>query len=310
MRGMILAAGLGTRLRPITNGMPKPLVPVVGTPNIVFLIRILKDAGIEEIVLNLHHLPDILKDALGDGHELGVTLAYSYEKELLGTGGGIKQALSLLGDSTFVVLNGDALFAPDIGVAVKEHKSSGALATMVVREDPESDAYGAVGLDKDGYVCSLVWAGQKERALKHYMFTGMHVLEPEIGELLPQNGCIVRETYIPKLEQGIPIHGLPMNRHFWDLGTADRYLKANVDIVTGNIPFPGFEPTPDGVYIGQSVSLGDGCRLGPGTVICDHSSIAPNLTMQRCVVLPGAKVIENVANAIVTKAGETIKTTA
>ena len=108
---MILAAGLGTRLRPLTDTVPKPLLPVAGTPAVVRLMRWLRGAGIREIVINLHHLPDRIEDALGNGDLFDVDIVYSREPELLGTGGGIKKALTLLGDGPFLVINGDVVFA-------------------------------------------------------------------------------------------------------------------------------------------------------------------------------------------------------
>jgi NDP-sugar pyrophosphorylase family protein len=306
VRAMILAAGLGTRLKPITDSMPKPLVPVVGTPNIVRTIQNLKSHGIREIVINCHHLPDVLKRALKDGSELGLSIQYSDEKELLGTGGGIKKALCLLGDSTFVVVNGDSLFAPDINRAVKFHRQKRALATLLLREDPEVGEYGAIGIDKNGRVCSMVGSGDIAGAVDTRMFTGVHVLEPEIGKLLPDNGCIVRETYLPLIEQGSFVFGLTDNSCFFDLGTPKRYLAANIALVTGKAGLPGFSPPENGVYVGEAVALGKGCELGPGAVICDGARIADSVRIERAVVMPDAFVDQNLSDAIIAIAGEIV----
>ncbi len=307
MRAMILAAGLGNRLKPITDELPKPLVPVVGIPNIARLIAHLKRSGISEIVINNHHLPDLLEQTLGDGSRYGVAIAYSAEKELLGTGGGIKRALPLLGDRTFIVINGDALFAPDISKAVELHKKRNSLATLLVREDPESDTYGAVGLDESGQIRKLVWAGDERLVAKSYMFTGVHILEPGIGRHLPEQGCIVRKTYIPLLEQGHPLTGLPTDGYFCDLGTPERFLQANIGLVTGRIEIPGYHAEESGIYVGKHVTLGKNCRLKPGTVICDHAEIAANIAIERAVVFPGAKVNRSIENAIVTPKGTVLK---
>ncbi len=300
MRAMILAAGLGTRLRPITEELPKPLVPVVGVPNIVRLIAHLKRSGITEIVINAHHLPEILEETLGDGSHLDVEIVYSREAEILGTGGGIKRALPLLGGETFIVINGDALFTPDIGHAVRIHKKQEALATLLVREDPESDKYGAVGLDNNSQIRKLVWSGNEHEVKKNYMFTGGHILEPEIGDYLPDEGCIVRKTYIPMLEEGTPLWGLPTDGYFCDLGTLERFLQANIALVTGQTAIAGYRSSQSGTYVGKHVSLGQNCRLGPGTIICDHAVIAPNTSLERTVVFEGATVSKNVKDAIVT----------
>ncbi|MCP4599136.1 MAG: NDP-sugar synthase [Proteobacteria bacterium] len=306
MRAMILAAGFGTRLRPITDTLPKSLVPVVGVPNIVRSINHLASAGIREIVINSCYLSDILEDALGDGSSLGVAIAYSREQDPLGTGGGIKKALPLLGDKTFIVVNGDALFTPDIEWAIRAHLRKGALATLLVREDPQVEAYGAVGLDAEDRICRLVWAGNANRAIKSCMFTGFHIIEPDICKQLPQNGCIVRETYIPAIERGAPLFGLTTKSTFFDLGTPERYLKANIALVTGQSRIAGFDPPSNKIYVGQDVELGKHCRLGHGAVICNGASIKSGVHIERSVVMPGAIVEKDILNAIVTGESEVL----
>jgi NDP-sugar pyrophosphorylase family protein len=303
---MILAAGLGTRLKPITDQLPKPLVPVVGVPNIVRLITHLKRAAITEIVINTHHLPELLEETIGDGSHYGVKIVYSRETEILGTGGGIKRALPLLGDQPFIVFNGDALFTPDIANAARMHEKQKSLATLLVREDPESDKYGAVGLDNSGQIRRLVWAGDENLVVKSYMFTGVHILEPEIGKFLPDEGCIVRKTYIPLLADNIPLRGLPTDGYFCDLGTPERFLQANVALVTGQTKIDGFRSQQSGTYVGKHVSLGKNCRLGPGTVVCDRAVIAADVSIERAVVFEGATVNRSIKNAIVTSKGDVL----
>jgi NDP-sugar pyrophosphorylase family protein len=307
MRAMILAAGLGTRLKPITDELPKPLVPVVGIPNIVRIITHLKRSGIFEIVINTHHLPHLLEQALGNGSRYGVAIAYSSEKEILGTGGGIKQALPLLGDQTFVVINGDALFTPDIPMVLELHKKQTGLATLLVREDPDSDTYGTVGLDKKGQIRKLVWAGDEGQVVKNYMFTGVHILEPDIAMHLPDQGCIVRKTYIPMLDQGLALNGVPADGYFCDLGTPERFLQANIDLVTGQRTITGYHAEKSGIYVGKHVTLGKNCRLGPGAIVCDHAVIAEDISIERAVVFAGAKVNRSIENAIVTSEGTVLK---
>ncbi len=299
MRAMILAAGLGTRLRPITDTLPKALVPVAGVPNIVRLINHLKRAGINEIVINTHHLGDVLIETLGDGSSWGVAIEYSCEEELLGTGGGIKRALPLLGDETFIVVNGDALFTPNISDALDAHRRSGALATLLVREDPRAEAYGAVGLDRDSRVCYLVWAGELDKAVCQCIFTGFHIIEPELGEQLPKSGCIVRLTYIPALEQGAPLYGLKTETPFFDLGTPRRYLDANMALVMGNACIDGFDAPETGIYLGRGVVLGEGSEIGPGTVVGDDVRVGDGVRLERAVILSHAEVNQDVFEGIV-----------
>lgn len=304
MRAMILAAGLGTRLRPVTDTIPKPLLPAVGIPNIVLILMRLRRAGIREIVVNTHWLPNILKAHLGDGAQYDVTIAYSDEKELLGTGGGIKNALSLLGDDDFIVINGDALFSPDIVAATSFHRQTRAHATLIVRKDPNAKQYGAVGFDNRGQVRKLVYGGGHDHSgLTYDMFTGVHILSKHAVERLPDSGCIVRDTYIPMVEENAPIYALEMGGYFCDLGTVDRYLSANIDLVTGRVSIPDLHVPSNGVFIGDNCQIDARAHIAPGTIICDGVSIEGPVQIERTVILDNAWVNQNISNAVVTSEG-------
>jgi NDP-sugar pyrophosphorylase family protein len=307
MRAMILAAGFGTRLRPVTDTIPKPLLPVVGVPGIVRTIEHLRHHGIRELVVNLHHLPDAIPAALRDGAGLGVHIDYLREApEILGTGGGIRNALPLLGDGPFLVINGDALFAPDLGAIVAAHRRSGALATLVVRPAADAEALGAVGLDESGRVRRLVHRGAPQPSERTFMFTGVHVLDPLIAEHLPAAGCIVRQTYIPLLERGAPLHGHVDGGWFCDLGTPARYVGANAELVLGRARLTGIEPCASGAWIAPDAEVGPGCAIGGGTVVGHGARIAPGVRVRRCVVLDGALVDRDVSDAIVCPDGTAV----
>ncbi len=306
MRAMILAAGLGTRLRPITDHLPKSLVPVVGVPNIVRAITVLRGAGIHEIVINTCHLAQILEDTLGNGSRHGVQIAYSREEELLGTGGGIRRALPLLGEETFLVVNGDALFVPNIERALATHRNRGSLATLIVREDSRAEAYGTVGLDSEGRIRKLVWAGETEHVVRNCMFTGAHVIEPEICDRLPKTGCIVRQTYIPALEQGVPLFGVTTSRPCFDLGTPKRYLEANLAVVAGEIRLDDYEPPRGGIHVGQDVTIGKDCHIGRGVILCDGVSVAPGVCLDRVMVFPGGRVEDDLNDVVVLSDGQVL----
>ena len=299
MHAMILAAGLGTRLRPLTDQIPKPLMPVVGVPNIVRIIERLKEAGIEEIVINTHWQPESLKARLGIGDALGVHITYSDEPTLLGTGGGIRKALPYLGRDGFVVINGDALFAPDFKRILQFHKTHGGPATMVLRPDPQAERYGAVGIDAANRIRRLVWAGEQTTDLQTYMFCGVHVLESDIATALPEQGCIVRNTYIPRIEEDRPVFGIVDDSYFCDLGTPERFLDANIQLVTGRAKLDGFRSPPNGIYIGRNVSLHPGCTLKPGTVVCDGVHIDAPITVEASVILEGARITRDTLHAVV-----------
>lgn len=303
MHAMILAAGLGTRLRPITDRMPKPLVPVVGIPNIIRTIQGLKAAGVDTLVINTHWQPDVLKARLGNGDEFEVHIVYSDEPTLLGTGGGIKKALPLLGKDAFIVVNGDALFAPDFNRIVRFHQAQNAAATLVLRADPAAETYGAVGMDETQHIRRMVWVGKDLPGLKSLMFCGVHVLEPDIARRLPDEGCIVRQTYAPLIESGQAIMGIEEDSYFCDLGTPERFLKANIDLVTGAEHLRGLAPLSDGVYLGKSVHLGNGCILKSGTVICDGARIGDNLTIENAIVMENVAVTQDLSGAVASPDG-------
>jgi len=308
MRAMILAAGLGTRLRPLTDRTPKPALPVVDVPNIVRTIAHLRGAGITELVVNLHHRPEVLRALLGDGTALGVSIAYSEERpEILGTGGGIRRARELLGDRTFCVVNGDALFAPKLATAIAAHGSSGAIATMIVRRDPDAERLGAVGIDGDARVRRLVDVGAERRDLALHMFTGVHVLEPEIFSLLPESGCIVRGTYMPLVRAGGPLGAYVDDGAFCDLGTPQSYLDANVGLASGRIRLAGYEPPPAGVHVGAGAVVSPGSSLLEGTVVERGATVGPGVVLARCLVRSGASADESAAGAIFCEGGGRIQ---
>lgn len=303
MHAMILAAGLGTRLRPITDRIPKPLVPVVGIPNIIRTIRGLTDAGVNTIVINTHWQPDVLKRRLGNGSEFDVRIVYSDEPTLLGTGGGIKKALPFLGKEAFIVVNGDALFAPDFKSIIRFHKENNAAATLVLRADPAAETYGAIGIDGTHRIRRMVWVGRDIPELKPLMFCGVHVIEPEIARQLPNEGCIVRKTYAPLIEAGEPIFGMEENSYFCDLGTPGRFLTANIDLVTGRERIRGVAPAADGVFLGKGVHIGKGCVLKSGTVISDGARIADNVTIENTTVMENVCVTQDLKGAVASPDG-------
>src|SRR5438309_12124843 len=155
MKAMVLAAALGTRLRPLTETLPKPLLPVAGRPILEWNLLLLKRHGITEVIINLHHLGDQIVRALGDGARFGLRLAYSHEPMLQGTSGGIKQAAPFLKDGPFLVLNGDTLSECDLTALIAAHRVSGALATLAVRDDPEAATWGPVTLDAQGRILQI-----------------------------------------------------------------------------------------------------------------------------------------------------------
>jgi NDP-sugar pyrophosphorylase family protein len=233
-RAMVLAAGLGTRLAPITHTTPKPLVPVAGRPLLEHLLEFLRAGGIEEVVINLHHLGPKIEAHVGDGARFGLRVRYSAEDPILDTGGGIKRAEPLLAGEPFVVANGDSLLEIRLRDLIDWHRAHGGVATLALRPDPAAARYGLVELDDADRVCRIVGlppcAKPGTRAL---MFPGLHVLEPEVFRWMDAGGVfsVTRVTYPRMIEAGLPVFGWETHARWITIDTpealaaADRLLR-------------------------------------------------------------------------------------
>ena len=191
MHAMMLCAGFGTRLRPLTDKLPKPLVPLCGLPLLRYNFALLKNAGVTEIVVNTHHLgAEMEKGAVRIAGELALALQISREgKQILGTGGGVRRAQPMLGGGTFFLLNGDMIFDVDLQAALAAHRAAGAAATMVLLPYPKGATYGAVEVDAAFNVRRIAGRGAApEPGLSKMHFTGVHVVEPELLDKLPPEG--------------------------------------------------------------------------------------------------------------------------
>ncbi|HEY5627503.1 MAG TPA: nucleotidyltransferase family protein, partial [Nitrospira sp.] len=179
MKAMILAAGLGTRLRPLTNTIPKPLLPIAGTPLIVWNLLLLKRHGFHDVVINLHHLGPMIEQALGNGSKYGLRIYYSHEPVILGTGGGIKQAEPEFSGGPVLVLNGDTLFELDLGALCEFHQQRKAAATLVLREDDDAARWGLVEVGVDDRIVRITGRGKSDAcATRPRMFAGIHIVHP------------------------------------------------------------------------------------------------------------------------------------
>lgn len=237
MKAMILAAGLGTRLRPLTDSLPKPLLPVAGMPLIVWNLLLLRKHGIREVIVNLHYLGDLIERELGDGSKWDMSLTYSHEWTLLGTGGGIKQAQWFFGNEPFLVLNGDTLLELDVGAVMSCHRDGAALATMVLRNDPDADRWGAVEIDDRQHVLRIIGRGLSvQPAMEKRMFAGVHVMDPQLLADVPygRESSII-DAYVREIEGGAVVLGYTMEGYWSDVGTPERYAQVQHDADTGVI---------------------------------------------------------------------------
>jgi NDP-sugar pyrophosphorylase family protein len=235
---LLLAAGLGTRLRPLTLTTPKPLLPLNGELLIDHQLYYLAAAGIEEVAINLHHLGHLIRKHVGDGRRYGLTVAYSEEPEILGTGGAIQKARPLAGTGAFLVLNADALLDADLAAVMDAHRASGAEATMVVKPLEPNDAFTPIAVDAHRQVSGFGTG-------RHY-YTGLQILTPSIFEVLPPAGteaCLIRDGYQRLLERGAAIHAYEHQGYANDLGTPASYAQARADIVCGRFRLCGKPPS-------------------------------------------------------------------
>ncbi|HEY3196890.1 MAG TPA: NDP-sugar synthase [Nitrospirales bacterium] len=241
MKAMILAAGYGTRLRPLTLSLPKPLLLVGGRPLLVWNLLLLKQHGITEALINLHYRGDQIVEALGDGSRYGMRLAYSHEPVILGTGGGIEQAQSYFGNLPFLVLNGDTISDCDLTALIETHRAAQARATLAVREDSRAVDWGAVMVDADSRILQIKGepalaqqpATDRIAVPASYMFAGAHVLEPDVVKAIPPGPGSIIDVYIELLRQGQPLTAYRMSGYWSDIGTPERYAAAQQDVSKG-----------------------------------------------------------------------------
>lgn len=232
MKAMILSAGLGTRLRPLTDNLPKPLLPVEERPLIEYTLRLLRKHGLTDVIINLHYQGDKIVRALGDGSRLGMKIRYSEEPRILGTAGGIKKMETFLSEEPFLVINSDILVEINLDRVIELHRREKAAATLVLREDPEVDTWGAVGVDSHNRIRQFLgkpdWRGEP---LSKRMFTGIHVMDPRVLDYIPGQGfSTIIDTYVEMLRKGEWLAGHVHKGYWIDIGTPERYRKVQEDL--------------------------------------------------------------------------------
>ena len=277
MQALILAGGKGTRLRPLTVYTPKPIVPVVNRPFLLYQIDVLREAGITDITLSLSYQPDKIQQILGNGSEYGVTLRYITEPSPMGTGGAYKFAADTLGGTT-VVFNGDILTNVDIAKLVEFHQSKNAAATIALTPVDDPTRYGLVQVGKGAKVERFVEKPKPDEieSLKiNTINAGVYILEPSILDLIPKdtNKSFEYDVFPEILTRELPFFAYVMKDEYWlDIGTPASYLTAHHDFLSGKIS--GFELTKTNgsdvatrSEIDELSFIGDGCVIKPGVRI-------------------------------------------
>jgi mannose-1-phosphate guanylyltransferase len=317
MRAMILCAGLSTRLGPLGAAIPKPLLPVCDVPILRYGIALCTAHGIRDIVVNLHHRGELFRDALGDGSALGARIQFVEEPAILGTGGGLKNALHLLdpdgSDQPFLSMNGKLIFDLDIP-ALLAAIDPAAVGTLVVRRVPDARAWGAIQVGPGGRVTDMLGDGE-------HMFCGVHVLRPSTVRRLPDGeACMIRHGYLPWLRAGEQIDAFDAGGvYFQEHSIPARYLQSSLDLLAGarlrHPPAADLRGVDDSAHvhptarihhpvrIGAGAHVGEGTSIGPGAVVGAHAIVEPGTVLERAVVWPRTRVAGTVRDAIVTSQG-------
>jgi mannose-1-phosphate guanylyltransferase len=320
MKAMILAAGKGTRVRPLTYDLPKPMIPVLGKPVMAYLIEHLRKHGITEIMVNVAHLHEKIEEYFGEGENFGVQIGYSFEGYTtetgevvavpIGSAGGRKKIQEFGGffDDTTIVLCGDALIDLDLKAALLEHRRKGAVASVITREVPwdKVSSYGVVVTDKTGRITQFQEKPKQEEALSNYISTGIYIFEPEVIDMIPSGVEFdIGSQLFPLLaEKGLPFYAQTRPFNWLDIGSVSDYWEVLQNVLTGEVnhmDVPGIQIEP-GLWVGLNTSIdwngttikgpvyiGSGVKIEAGATI-----IGPTWIGHGSHICEGAEIVRSV----------------
>jgi mannose-1-phosphate guanylyltransferase len=316
-KALVLAAGVGTRLDPLTKSVPKPLVPVGNRPVMEHVLRLLKRHNITDVAANLHYLADTIPAYFDGRSDLGQKLHFVKEEILSGDAGGMRACKQYLQGSTFVVMMGDIITDIDLSFVIARHKRSGAIASIALKSVEDVQHFGVAKLDKNGRIEQFQEKPKAEEAISNLASTGIYVFEPEIFDYVPRSGTYMfgNELFPKLLRMGVPVNGVRVLGHWSDIGTLATYRQTTFDSINGliNIDMPESHYDPSlhrqlkvdgtfqlgancqlsaGIKIVGNVVVGDNCVIGPGVQLED-TIIWPNTTIAADSVLKGTIVGNN-----------------
>lgn len=322
MRAMVLAAGLGTRLRPLTNYVSKPMVQMAGKPCLEHILALLHKYGFKDLVINLHYKPELIREYFRSGRDFGVRITYSLEEELLGTAGGMKQVEPFFKGKTVLVISGDALTDLNLLHFYRFHKEKGALATLALKKVADPTKYGVVTLNEQKAILAFQEKPAADEAISNLANTGIYLFEPAIFNHIPAStfSDFGRQIFPLLLEQGEPVMGYPMREYWCDIGDLTVYREAHYDMLTGlvEVMIPGkrFESNiwlgrrpdihPTATIVGPVV-LGDDCvlekraqvfgpvALGRKTMVGEGAVIKRGIFWDGARIGPGAHLVDCIA---------------
>lgn len=309
MKAVVMAGGEGTRLRPMTSSMPKPLLPVVNRPIMEHVLRLLKRHGLSETVVTVQFLASLVRNYFGDGEELGMELTYANEEKPLGTAGSVKNAEEALRDDSFLVISGDALTDFDLSDLIRFHRENDALVTVCLTRVPNPLEFGITIVDDEGRVERFLEKPTWGQVFSDTVNTGIYVMEPEVFEYVEADVSVdwSGDVFPQLMKEGKPIYGYVAEGYWEDVGTHESYVKAQADVLEGkvDVELDGFEISP-GVWVAEGAEvhpdavlkgplfIGDYAKIESGVEIREHSVIGSNVVIKNGAFLHRAVVHDNV----------------
>jgi mannose-1-phosphate guanylyltransferase len=281
MKAFILAAGKGTRLRPFTDALPKPLIPVLNRPVMANIMSLCKDHGVTDFVANLCYKGEQIEQAFGDGSNCGVNLQYSWEEQLLGTAGGVRRQADFLKGDTFVIVSGDVVTDIDLSQMLAFHRSRGALVTMAVKEVDDPSRFGIVVTEETGRILSFQEKPSPGKEKSRLANTGIYILEPEIFDYIPAGEVFdFGHDLFPKLLAiAAPMYAMRIDTYWSDVGTLPQYLATHWDLLEK--------------HDGLKARVGENTVIEPGAVISDKALIGNDCYVHAGAVITGLSCISD-----------------
>ncbi|MGA2453978.1 MAG: NDP-sugar synthase [Solirubrobacteraceae bacterium] len=305
MKAMVLAAGLGTRLRPLTYEITKPMVPVLDRPVMEHIVELLERHGFDEVIANLHYFPDSIREYFG------ARLSYRFEEELLGTAGGVRGCADFFGEEPFLVISGDALTDIDLGAFVARHRQAGGVATLAVKHVADTREYGVVLHDREGRITGFQEKPQPDEALSSLGNCGIYLFEPQIFDYFPKRPFVdwAQDVFPVLLENDVPFHIHEVGEYWNDVGSLSELRQGTFDalrgelhlqiegeevspgvVVAGGSPLRADTDVEGPVWVGRDVRIGAGVRLMGPIVLGDGASVGAGAQLRESIVFPGTDI--------------------
>ncbi|MGH2695019.1 MAG: sugar phosphate nucleotidyltransferase [Actinomycetota bacterium] len=302
MKALILAGGLGTRLRPLTYSRPKHLLPIANRPHVDHVFELLARHGVHHVVLLTSYLAEAFAETIGRVAERGTSIELTHEAEPLGTAGALKNAESFVGDETFLAVNGDVLTDVDIATVVAFHRDRRAEATILLTPVEDPSAFGVVPTDEEGRVLGFIEKPPPGEAPTDLINAGVYVLEPSVLDRVPPGEVwsAERQLFPSLVAEGARVYAVAAPAYWMDIGTPEKYLQANLDALSGRYQTPLVaEPGPAAILLDAGAKVADGARvssacLGAGAVVEEGASVERSVLLPEASVGEGAVVLDSV----------------